>query len=75
MVRIRKGTTASDTSTIQRKSKRNSPPMPRRKFRSSVRDAHRVEDLEEEVRKEANRTKRSAILIKRQRSCSAPSIN
>ena len=72
-VRIRKGTTVSNTGNIQRKSTRNSPPIPRRNFRSFARDAHRVEVLEEEVRKEANCTKTSVNFSKRQRSCSAPS--
>ena len=59
---IREGTTAFKTGTIQRKSTRNFPPIPRRNFGRFARDAHRVEDLEEGVIKEANRTKRSAML-------------
>ena len=74
-VRMRKVKMSLKTGTIKRKSARNSPPMPKRKFRILARDAHRVEDLEEEVRKEANCTKRSASLRKSQRSLSAPSRN
>ena len=75
LVRIGKGTTRSKTSTIQRKSTRKSPPIPRRKFGSFVRYIHRLEDLEEEARKETNLTKGSEILSERQRSFSAPSRN
>ena len=64
-VRIRKGKTTLKTGTIKRKSKRNSPPIPRRNFGIFLRGVHRVEDLKEEVRKETNLTEISKILNKR----------
>ena len=74
-VHIRKGTTASNNGIIQRKITNNYPPMPRRNFGSIIRDIHRVEVLEEELRKEANCTKISARFSKRQIRYSAPSRN
>ena len=75
MVCIRKGTTKSNTDTIQRKSTRKFLPMSGRNLGSIARDANRVDDLKEEERKEANRTKISTSLSKRRRSCSVPSRN
>ena len=72
---IRKVTTPPKTGNIQRKSTRNSPPITRRNLGRFMRDVHRVEDLEEEVRKETNLTQTFESLRKRQRSCSAPSRN
>ena len=54
MVCIRKGTTMLKTGTIQRNSTRNSPPIISKDFGRFAREVQRVEDLEEDVRKETN---------------------